>query len=85
MDSGLSCDDADGDYDIKKRITNGAIKSEKVCWKDRAFYLVAAKDSYENCKSTTTQYYCEPFDGLPGTSKMGASYGGVTREDIVVG
>ncbi|KAI8222584.1 Multidomain esterase [Colletotrichum sp. SAR 10_96] len=85
VDSKRSCDAADNDEWIKLRITNGAIKSEKVCIDDRAYFLLAAENPKQECDDDKYGIGCCKFDGLPGTSTLGPLWGGVTREDMVRG
>lgn len=85
VDSKRSCDAANNDEWIKLRITNGAIKSEKVCIDDRAYFLLAAENPKQECDDDKYGIGCSKFDGLPGTSALGPLWGGVTREDMVRG
>ncbi|KAI8261062.1 Multidomain esterase [Colletotrichum sp. SAR 10_98] len=85
VDSKRSCDAADNDEWIKLRITNGAIKSEKVCIDDRAYFLLAAENPKQECDDDKYDIGSSKFDGFPGTSTLGPLWGGVTREDMVRG
>ncbi|KAM0329547.1 hypothetical protein ACHAQA_004856 [Verticillium albo-atrum] len=91
LDSGLSCGDADGGWGSQKddKFLAGNVKgSVKVCFEDRAYYLVGASG---DCHGGTPfddpdTKNCEPFAGLPGADTLGGDkWGKLNRDDFVIG
>ncbi|KAL2204874.1 hypothetical protein CC79DRAFT_922150 [Sarocladium strictum] len=89
LDSGMSCDDAGGDWGQNEgKFLSGVKDSGMACHGGRAYYLVGAKGSchggspFEDPDTND----CDPFSALPGVTSMdGKSWGGISREDIVFG
>ncbi|KEZ45112.1 hypothetical protein SAPIO_CDS2545 [Scedosporium apiospermum] len=73
-------------------LTSGsrAAESSFVCDKknDRGYYLVPSEDPKNNSFSRSGRIDaigCREFEMLPGTDELGCVWGGITKEDIVMG
>lgn len=87
----MSCEDAQKDWQLKDRIEDDGREFSFVCDKDndRGYYLLASEDPANRCWNRNGGpdfgMGCESFRMLPGTDKMGSSWGNITPKDVVLG
>ena len=68
-------------------VTRSVQDKTRVCVDGNSYFLVGASEPNRNCKKDgDIGGVCDPFKELPGMSQLdGRQWGGVTKEDIVIG
>lgn len=89
LDSGMSCDQAGGDWGQNEgKFLDGVKELGMACHDGHAYYLVGATGSYQGgspFKDVDTNDY-GAFPPLPGVITMdGKAWGGISGEDIIFG